>query len=186
MSVRLGWIEKAMMLVPGYRGYRKRELLREDDRLIRRYVADLLREAAGVLRRAMNDLSIRLGQNLIMVTQMPNNPIQVLENASSRIEALATKVEHLEMGYNPSFDRLKVREDELRRLLEIDNSMIGYANVLLETAKQIAAQVRQSGWFDTRLITTVLQSLEEIEKIVEERRRFLHGSEPARSGELGV
>ena len=186
MSVRLGWIEKAMMLVPGYRGYKRRELLREDDRLIRKYVADVLREAAMVLRRAMNELSQRYGSNLIMVTQVPNNPIEVLENASRRIEALATRVEHLEMGYSPSFDRLKVKEDELRRLLEIDNSMIGYANVLLETARQIAGQIRQSGWFDTRLIVTVLQSLEEIERIIEERRRFLHGSEPVRSGELGV
>ncbi|MCE4625334.1 MAG: hypothetical protein F7C35_05665 [Desulfurococcales archaeon] len=186
MSTRLGWIEKAMMLVPGYRGYKKRELLREDDRLIRRYVADLLREASSNLQKAVSEITQKLGSQLVNITQIPGNPIQQLEAVASRLYSIAGEVEHLEMGYQPKFDRLTVEEPELRKLMEIDNAMIGYANVIKETSKQILDQARAQGWFDTRLIITILQSLDEIEKIISERRRFLHGGEPVTKGELGT
>ncbi len=185
MSIRLGWIEKAAMLIPGYRGYKKRENLREDDRLVRKYVADILRQAAANLQEALREISNRLGSQLMVITQYPGNPLQLLDDAARRILAEANQVEHAEMGYSPSFSRLKVKEEELRRLLEIDNAMIGYANVILEVSKQILQSARSTGWFDTRLLTTLLDSINEIGKIMAERRRFLHGGEAVRSGEIG-
>ncbi|MCS7374603.1 MAG: hypothetical protein NDF56_06470 [archaeon GB-1845-036] len=50
-SKKLTWIEKLETIIPGFSGYKKRELLREDDRLIRSYVADMLSEAREILRR---------------------------------------------------------------------------------------------------------------------------------------
>jgi len=185
VSVRLGWIEKAMMLVPGYRGYKKRELLREDDRLLRGYVADILRQASQTLQQAAQELVNSLGFQAQMMLQQPGNPISVLNELSSRLYNLAAQVEHQEAGYSPSFDRVKVGEEELRKLLEIDNAMIGFANVILETAKIILNQVRTSRWYDTRLIVTIQQSADEIERIIGERRRFLRGGEAVEGGQLG-
>ncbi len=183
MSAKLGWIEKAMMLVPGYRGYKKRELLREDDRIIRQYVADVLRQASQALQQAVSELVQALGFQAQMMLQQPGNPLQTLNWLQQRIYSVAGMVEHVEAGYSPSFDRLKVREEELRKLMEIDNGMIGFANVILETAKTILQQVRQSRSFDTRLIMTIQQSLDEIERILAERRRFLHGSAALQQGQ---
>ena len=185
MSVRLGWIEKAMMLIPGYRGYKKREMLREDDKLLRTYVADILRQASQTLQQAANELVQALGFQAQMLLQQPGNPISTLNQLASRLYNLAGHVEHQEAGYAPSFNRLKVKEEELQKLLEIDNAMIGYANVILETAKNILSQVRAQRWFDTRLIATLLQSADEIERIVAERRRFLHGGEAVTGGQIG-
>ena len=176
MSARLGWIEKAMMLVPGYRGYKKRELLREDDRIIRGYVADVLRQASQLLLQAQNELVQALGFQAQMMLQQPGNPLSTLSLLQQRIYSLSAQVEHAEAGYSPSFDRLKVREEELQKLLEIDNNMIGFANVILETAKIILNQVRSTRSFDQRLVITIQESLGELERILAERRRFLHGS----------
>ncbi len=186
MSVKLGWIERAMMLVPGYRGYKKRELLREDDRLIRRFVADSLREASNKLQQALDELVKVYGAQLMTYMQMPGNPMTMMQSAAQRIYNVAGMIEHLEMGYSPMFDRIKVNEDELRKLLEIDNKMIGFSQVVKETAEQILAQVRSQRTFDSRLLLTIQQSLDQLEKIVEERRKFLHGGEAVRSGSLGV
>ena len=175
MAARLGWIEKAMTLVPGYRGYKQRELLREDDRLIRRFVADTLRSASTILRQAQEELKTRLGPSLLNIVQMPGNPLALLEGASQRALSLASQIEHAEMGYSPSFDRLKVQQQELQKLLNIDNAMIGYAKVVEETAKNVLSQVRASGYYNPQLIMTLHQSMDELEKILAERRRFLHG-----------
>ncbi|MEB3789087.1 MAG: hypothetical protein GSR72_04265 [Desulfurococcales archaeon] len=182
MSARLGWIEKAMMLVPGYRGYKKRELLREDDRLLRRYVADLLRDASNTLRQASSELVQLHGVQAQMMLQQPGNPVQILNWLTQRIYDVAGQIEHLEAGYSPSFDRIKVKEEELERLLEIDNQLIGYSNVISETSKIILGQIRSSRGFDPRYLYTIQQSLDALERIIAERRRFLHGSESLPGG----
>ncbi len=176
VSTKLGWIEKAMMLIPGYRGYKKRELLREDDRLLRGYVADVLRQASQLLLQAQNELVQMMGFQAQMMLQQPGNPLQTISFLQQRIYSLSSQVEHAEAGYSPSFDRLKVKEEELQKLLEIDNKLIGFANVILETSKIILNQVRSSRTFDPRLTVTIQESLGELEKILAERRRFLHGS----------
>jgi len=182
MSTKLGWIEKAMMLIPGYRGYKKRELLREDDRLLRGYIADILRQASQLLLQVQNELVQMMGFQAQMMLQQPGNPLQVISFLQQRIYSLAGQVEHVEAGYSPSFDRLKVKEEELNKLLEIDNKLIGFSNVILETAKIIVNQIRASRSFDPRLTITIQESLGELEKILAERRRFLHGSEALASG----
>lgn len=177
MSKKLGWMEKAMMLIPGYRGYKKRELLREDDRILRRYVADLLRDASNRLQQAMAEIVQLYGVQAQQMLQQPGNPLSTLEWLRQRIYSLATQIEHAEAGYQPSFDRLKVKEDELEKLKEIDNEMIGYAQVIAETVKLIQSQIRQQRTFDPRYTITIQQALDELERILGERRRFLHGSE---------
>ncbi len=176
MSARMGWIERLMSLVPVYHGYKRRENLREDDRIVRAHVADVLREAAKNLQVAGEEAARRLGPSAWSVLQTPGNPIEVLGHASRRAYSLAGLVEHLEAGYSPGWGRLKVKEEDLEKIIEIDNAMIGFSNVVLETSKRVLAEVREKGWFDTRLIVTITESLDEVERIVEERRRLLHGS----------
>lgn len=176
MSKRLGWLEKAAMLIPGYRGYKKRELLRDDDKRLRSYVADVLREASSLLQQASSELTRRLGPQAMAWLQTPGNPIEALNQTAQRLYSVASFIEHLEMGYSPSFNPLKVKEEELEHVLELDNSMIGFANVVLETAKIIFSQVQGQGYYDMRLLTTIHQSLNELERIANERRRYLHGA----------
>ncbi len=177
MSKRLGWLEKAAMLIPGYRGYKKRELLRDDDKRLRSYVADVLRQAASTIQQASSELVARLGPQAMAWLQAPGNPVESLNNTATRIYNVASFIEHLEAGYSPSFNPLKVKEEELEKVLEIDNAMIGFAHVILETAKNILTQVRSQGYYDLRLLTTIHSSLDELERIAAERRRFLHGSQ---------
>ncbi len=175
MSKRLGWLEKAAMLIPGYRGYKKRELLRDDDKRLRSYVADVLREASSLLQQASSELTRRLGPQAMAWLQTPGNPIEALNQTAQRLYSVASFIEHLEMGYSPSFNPLKVKEEELEHVLELDNSMIGFANVVLETAKIIFSQVQGQGYYDMRLLTTIHQSLNELERIPNARRPYLHG-----------
>ncbi len=185
MSLRLGWLEKLAMLVPGYRGYKRRELLREDDAILRRYVADKLREASKMLQDAAEELARRLGGQAVWLLQQPGNPVQALNDYARKLYTLAGLVENLELGYSPSFSRIKVQEEELRKLMEIDNRMVGYTSVALETARIILGQARGQGWFDVRLLQTIGETVTSIESVVEERRRFLHGGGAVEQGELG-
>ncbi|MEM2813104.1 MAG: hypothetical protein QXO74_02815, partial [Candidatus Methanomethylicia archaeon] len=57
MSKKFTWLEKLELYVPGFSGYKKRELIREDDRLLRNYLVKLLTDAKNYLEDAASIIS---------------------------------------------------------------------------------------------------------------------------------
>ncbi|WP_297535589.1 hypothetical protein [Thermococcus sp.] len=123
-------VEKLELLVPGFHGYKKKELLREDDRLIRGKVADLLAQAKRELERALQRCAMVNCQQLMGI-----------ENLRKKLMMLHSRVLHAEAGYRGYFDRIKFREEELKRLLEYDAKMIELAEGILSEAKNLNAQI---------------------------------------------
>ncbi|NJE55285.1 hypothetical protein [Thermococcus sp. 21S9] len=123
-------VEKLELIVPGFHGYKKKELLREDDRLIRGKVADLLGQAKRELERALQRCAMVNCQQLMGI-----------ENLRKKLMMLESRVKHAEAGYRGYFDRVKFKEKELERLIEYDAKMIELAEEILNEAKALNAQV---------------------------------------------
>ncbi|CAI1493901.1 conserved protein of unknown function [Thermococcus nautili] len=123
-------VEKLELIVPGFHGYKKKELLREDDRLIRGKVADLLGQAKRELERALQRCAMVNCQQLMGI-----------ENLRKKLMMLESRVKHAEAGYRGYFDRVKFKEKELERLIEYDAKMIELAEEILNEAKNLNAQV---------------------------------------------
>ena len=113
-------VEKLELIIPGFHGYKKKELLREDDRLVRGKVADILAQARREMERAI--------QRCAMVNCAQ---LMALDTMRKKLMALESRVRHAEAGYRGYFDRVKFKEEELNRLIEYDAKMIELAEDIL-------------------------------------------------------
>ena len=109
-----GILKKIQMVVPGFRGYRKREDIRAADSILRLQMADGLikvREGLEESRRAMTD-------------DYQTKNIEMIGGVINKVRTLEGKVRHAEQGYSGFSPAVRIEEAELNRLYEYDASMI--------------------------------------------------------------
>ncbi|HPR64661.1 MAG TPA: hypothetical protein PK014_10600 [Thermoanaerobaculia bacterium] len=106
-----GSLEKLVAKIPGFGGYFERDTRREADALQRRYIADTLDDVRAKIQRRMaslKDLSAigewgKVDQTLIRVAQT---------------------IRFAEYGYAGFFDTMKVKDDTLDRIYDIDADIL--------------------------------------------------------------
>ncbi len=113
-------VEKLELVIPGFHGYKKKELLREDDRLVRGKVADILAQARREMERTLQRCAMVNCPQLVAIDTM-----------RKKLMALESRVRHAEAGYRGYFDRVKFKEKEINRLIEYDGRMIELAEGIL-------------------------------------------------------
>ena len=113
----LSGFESLVAKIPGYKGYKEKEMRREADALLRQHVAAQYGEQ---LRRAEDVASQMLtGSGMAQLAE--------LGKGNTRLQTLIDKIKTAGQGYAGLFDAIKVKEDELDKLYEFDNQMM--ANV---------------------------------------------------------
>ncbi|WP_010478486.1 hypothetical protein [Thermococcus zilligii] len=123
-------LEKLELVIPGFHGYKKKELLREDDRLVRAKVADVLVQARKEIERALQRCAMVSCPQLV-----------AMDSLRKKLVGLEGRVRHAEAGYAGYFDRISVREKELEKLIEYDARMIELAEEILGRAKSLGGEV---------------------------------------------
>ncbi len=119
-------LEKISLLIPGFRGYKKKELRREADRLVRDNVYVRLTAAKSGLREVFQALAkAKLGGELAAADKL-----------IAKFDRVVELVHHAPHGYAGFFDAIKIREDDLERMLDFDLDLV-------ESAKEIEAKVKQ-------------------------------------------
>jgi hypothetical protein len=113
-----GLLKKIQSFIPGFSGYRRREDLRDADRMLRMQVAQKL----GLQRRGLEECRGMLVQNY---GSKELDAVGGLINQFKKVEGLMT---HAEVGYSGLVTDLKVKEGEIDRLYEYDASMIDHIN----------------------------------------------------------
>ena len=186
------WIQNMFRAVPFARGFIKKEKLRELDVEIRKYVAGRLDEAYREVEAARQALASAVGQALFASTPMLSpvpapSPgelgvaLQALPVLSERLRSIGAEVSGLasdllyaDSGWAPVGAARAIREDEILRLCEYDDSMIGLGEAAARTARELRAAV---GRGDYQKALELLGRLEEVARslreLYEERRRFL-------------
>ncbi len=109
-----GILKKIQMFIPGFRGYRRREDLRDADRMLRAQVAKKLG-----LQRA----ELETSRSLITQTY-GSKEMDLIGGLISQYKRLEGKVAHAETGYSGFAADLQVKEDEINQLYDFDASMI--------------------------------------------------------------
>ncbi len=120
-------LEKLELAIPGYRGYKEKELRREADRLIREHLLRLLEPAYRDFKSAMINAA---GDAALM---------QSYNYTQALFDRVIAKLRTASYGYSGFFDAVKVRESELDKLLEYDWSLFSSAEKLAKTAREAAA-----------------------------------------------
>lgn len=122
-----GLLKKIQMYIPGFRGYRRREDIRDADVMLRIQLADRI----GQVRRSLEECRGALVKNL--ATDHLND-IGGLINSYKRLEG---EVRHAESGYSGIASDLNVKEAELDKLYECDASLLGTTETMAHSAEEL-------------------------------------------------
>ena len=110
----LGGLEQLAAKVPGYKGYKEKEMRREADKLLREHLARQFEEQ----RRRIPDLQ----KQLISSGQI--GFLDDLESGGMKLQILIDRLKTASYGYAGFFDAIKVKEPQLDALYEFDNALM--------------------------------------------------------------
>jgi len=106
----LNILEKAIRLVPGYKGYKRKEERRDNDHLFRMMLVARLEKLRTVLGECTASMK---GSEALSAASH-------LDRIGKRLEKSTDEIRFADRGYRGWFDMHKVQEDELDRLYEFD------------------------------------------------------------------
>ena len=106
--------ERIAAFIPGFRGYKEKEIRRESDRLIRNHLDLKLSADKNDLREIAQKLADR--RYFDVMTDM--------DRLQAKMDRVVEKVNHASYGYSGFFDAVKVKEDSLDRMIEFDNKLL--------------------------------------------------------------
>jgi len=109
-----GILKKIQNFVPGFRGYRRREDLRDADRMLRAQIAGHL----GSVRQGLED------SRSLIIGGWNSKELELLGGVISQLKKVEGQVAHAETGYSGFVADIEVKEDQIFRLYDFDASMI--------------------------------------------------------------
>lgn len=133
-----GTLESIIGKLPGYKGYKEKEMRREADRLLREA---LVRDFTSQLDR------ITPIQNAVL----DNIGVEWMDDIGALKTALQTlidRIRHAPQGYAGFFDAVRVKEDDLDRIEEFDRQLLSELDKIrgviddLENATEDAASLK--------------------------------------------
>ena len=107
-------LEKLARIIPGYSGYKDKELRREADKAQRMYLSRRL----GEIRSSLMSVNAELTNRGFL------DALGKADRTARRLEKIGDRVRFASYGYAGFFDLVKVKEEELDRIYEFDASLL--------------------------------------------------------------
>jgi hypothetical protein len=105
-------------VVPGYKGYKQKELRREADKLLRDTLVSRLR----TVKRQLDALQ----QDLISVGKI--DLLDIVGSATTQLQTFIDRVRTASYGYGGLFSAVRVKEDDLDRVYQFDAQLLDYVD----------------------------------------------------------
>ena len=158
--------ERILAEIPGFRGYKEKEIRRESDKIIRNHLYRKLNQAKEDLRRVFQKLSDY--RRYEFLTDM--------DRLMARIDRIAEKINHASYGYAGFFDAVKVEEPDLDRMIKFDAELLDDVEEIVKASSAFKADIEASK-FDAakKHIEKVGGLIETLEKTFDERREVILG-----------
>jgi hypothetical protein len=118
------FLEKIANAVPGFKGYREKELRRDADRIGREHLAGQL-DACKKTLNEWADAATRSGGL---------DALNDVETARKRLDKVANRIRYADRGYAGFFDAIKVDEAMLARVYEFDLALLGDVEAVRQAA----------------------------------------------------
>jgi hypothetical protein len=110
----LGGLEQLVVKIPGYKGYKEKEMRREADKLLREHLARQFEEQ----RRRIPELQKQL------ISSGRIGFLDDLEDGGLKLQILIDRLKTASYGYAGFFDAVKVKEKQLDALYDFDNALV--------------------------------------------------------------
>ena len=156
--------ERIAAFVPGFRGYKEKELRRESDKLIRNHLYLKLSGVRDDIKAIFQKLADR--RYFDVLTDM--------DRLNAKMDRIVEKVNHASYGYSGFFDAVKVKEDSLDRMIDFDNKLLDNVNALSTEVDAFKADLASGNTsnFKTR-VQSVIDKLESLEDTFDQRNEVM-------------
>jgi hypothetical protein len=122
-------LEQIANAIPGFKGYRDKELRRDADRIEREHLAAQLEQVKKPLNQFASDAT-RSGSL---------DAINDVETARKRLDKVVARVRYADRGYAGFFDAIKVDEGMLDRVYQFDLGLITDVQAIQKAAAEAPA-----------------------------------------------
>jgi hypothetical protein len=152
VSASVGKFEELIGKIPGYKGYKQKELRREADKLLRTTLANQL-----------SDLRTKLtGLQLDFLSKGKLALVDDLERAVGKLQILIDRLRTASYGYAGLFDAVKIKEGELDALYDFDTQLLTFVPRIDEGIAGVATALKANGDLEGAIagLTGVLQEMD--------------------------
>jgi len=158
--------ERILAELPGFRGYKEKEMRRESDKLIRNHLYLKLTEARKDLKEIFQKLSdSRLHE---VLTDM--------DRFIMRFDRVSERINHASYGYAGFFNIVKVEEEKLDKMIEFDTGLIDDVDKIVEETTAFKKEVVKQNFEKVReRIQNLSDMLEELEETFNGREEVIMG-----------
>ncbi|XHH08023.1 MAG: hypothetical protein ACFCUE_10660 [Candidatus Bathyarchaeia archaeon] len=158
--------ERIAAALPGFRGYKEKELRRESDKLIRNHLSMKLTHAKDDVRSIFQKVSDRRYMDVF----------SDMDRLTAKIDRVTEKVNHASYGYSGFFDIVKVKEENLDRMIAYDNSLLDDVNALTAAVDTFKSQLVSGDYTNLKdKIQAVTDKLEALEDAFDKRQEVIIG-----------
>lgn len=154
-------IEEIAKDLPGYKGYKEREVRREADKLIRLKAARELQEQ----RRRLNSVEVGLARSGRL------GVLLVVDRPLIRLQLLIDRLKTASYGYGGLFDAIKVGKAELDALYDFDAALLDGVAKVKALIDAVAAAEADEGI--TKAGNDLLEAVEEMNETFSKRQDVL-------------
>ncbi len=120
---KLSPYEKLLLILPGFKGYKNRDLIKQDDMIVKNAIRDNLSRLRENLERNENDIS----------EKNPFDPmISKYEKTISLLRSFINNVSGAPTGAYNYHDRFKIDDEILKKIVECDYEMISKTKELID------------------------------------------------------
>ncbi len=165
MSFTKNIVERIASYIPGYAGYKDKELRREADALVRRHVSSILSSAKS--KMVLTPSAARL------VAASPDARY-LWDSTKALLDRVVQRIDKAPEGYSGFYDLVKVDEAVLDALYRMDLSLIERANEVARLVDELAAaQPGSDAWIQK--LQALSAALSQLDSAVDERANFIAG-----------
>jgi len=154
------FLERLMNAIPGFKGYRDKELRRDTDRLLREHLAGRLDECKRSLNEVAN--AATRGGSLDVIND--------IETARKRLDKLANRVRYAQRGYAGLFDAVKVDEAKLEQVYQFDLALAGGVDLVRGKGAEAVSAADKPG-----AVRGLIQEIDALDQKLTERESILSG-----------
>ena len=156
--------ERILAEIPGFRGYKEKELRRETDRLIRDHTYRRMREARDSLKTVFQSLS----------DQRLHEVLTEMDRLIMTFDRVEEKINHASYGYAGFYNVLKIKEEKLDKMIEFDNGLVDHTNKIIEEANTLKKETAEGRFEKAREhIKSLHEMLNSLEETFDSRKEVI-------------
>ncbi|HKM78982.1 MAG TPA: hypothetical protein VJZ03_07880 [Candidatus Bathyarchaeia archaeon] len=159
-------LERIMLSIPGFSGYKLKEQRREADRIVRDYIYNLLAHSRDDLSRCFQIL------NEAKLTEILEPTNQLI----ARLDRVAEKINRAAYGYSAFFDSARIDTPQLDQMLQYDTQLTDAARKIVDMISNFKTNLTENKLEDARDIELqISDSITELEDAFDKRKLMIEG-----------